>query len=281
MKQKDNIPFYQLSIEQYFSRQKIKITGDIIQLSRFQKEFAVGQRQFKSLVKETDEEPEKLSPEEIRHKSLRRAKTRIIDAVNTNVFAWKDEAGRIFPPVFLTLTFKKNLTDIELANYEFTKFMQRLNWEAGHKTAYHKYVVVIEFQKRGAIHYHQILFNMPFIYKTKLQEIWGNGFIKVKEIDDVRDVGFYVTKYLVKDLRDPRLKGHKSYFISRGLLKPTIIHFEEVINLIKALLPQESLEQEKLNIPIKYLSAMDYWRYNLRQYPEARTEIQQLIQTFL
>lgn len=303
MKQQEKIKFNDLPLEQYFSRQTAKITGNIILLRSFRKEFAVGQRQYKSLKKEDSDDDqypaEKLTPDQIRDLTLRRAKSRLIDLVNTNVFAYKKSDGEVFPPVFLTLTMDikkvgvEIATDIQTANYEFTKFIQRLNLRIiNQKKSYSKYVAVIEFQKDidfkgivkangGAIHYHIILFNMPFIHKTEIEKIWGNGFIRVREIEDVTNVGFYITKYMIKDLNDPRLKNHKCYITSKMLLKPTIVQFEELINLIKLMLPQECLEKKVLDIPIKYLSAMSYWRYNLRLRPEVKDEINKFVANYL
>jgi hypothetical protein len=265
-----------------FTRQKLKITGSILQFSKFYKEFFIGKRLFKSIKKaklENDEDNQvKETEDQIRQRTFRRAKNKLVDYINTNVFAWTNETGYIFPSVFLTLTFVDNITDIEIANEEFTAFIRRLNYEITNSIkAYLKYVVVIEFQKRGAVHYHAIFFNLPFLEKKRIEAIWGNGWIKIKAIDDVKDVGFYVTKYMSKNFDDDRLKGHKCYFVSDGLIKPTVIYFEELINVVKTLLPKEAQEAEKLNVPVKYLYSMDYVRYNLKKFPEALDETKKFL----
>lgn len=91
-----------------------------------------------------------------------------------------DEGGKVFIPIFIILTFAENITNTETANYEFTKFIQRFNYEIIHKKSYLQYSVVIEFQKRGAIHYHVVFYNLPFVkdLKSKLLKLWGNGFTK-------------------------------------------------------------------------------------------------------
>lgn len=115
---------------------------------------------------------------------------------------------------FITLTFKENVNDFDYANYEFKKFVQRLSWYVGFKV---KYLNVIEFQRRGAIHYHG-LFNTPFIKNSKLSELWSNGFVRINNIDNVSNLGSYVCKYLGKE---PNLKrGKKKFFHSRNLQKP-------------------------------------------------------------
>lgn len=276
---------FQNTSEQYFTRQKMMVTGDIIQVSKFAKDFSIGKRPHRIKRREEDTlitDALKESPEEIRDRSFRRAKRKLINTINTNVFSWYDKNNRAFRSVFLTLTFQQNITDIKMANYEFTKFILRMNWEIlNDKRSLLKYVAVIEFQKRGAIHYHVIFFNLPFVEKETIASIWGNGYIKIKAIDDVRDVGYYVTKYMSKDFDDPRLKGNKSFFVSKGLLKPTVVYFEELIDCVKPLLPSEALEVEKLNIPIEYLHQMDYWRYNLKNHREAKQKICDLLNRYL
>jgi len=268
---------------QYFTSQKIKITGDIIQHYKFAKQFAIGKRPFGRFKDEHEATgaDESISPEANRVKNYKRARRKIIDHINTNANAWDEDEYNSFLPVFLTLTFGDNIADIDEANYEYTKFIRRLNWDVYKtKQSILKYVVVPEFQKRGAIHYHAVLFNLPFIGKEKIETIWGNGFIKIKAIDSIHDVGFYITKYMVKDIADPRLKKHKCYFTSKGLKKPIIVYFEEVINLVKKILPDESLVYKQNDIPIPHLAYMDWKLYNLKNYAEAKQEILKLVNQY-
>ena len=119
--------------------------------------------------------------------------------------------------IFITLTYKDNITDIKISNKEFKKFIQRL------KRAYPeidiKYLSVIEFQKRGAIHYHMIV-NIRFVNSKDLERLWGLGFVKISVINQVDNVGAYLVKYMSKDLVEPRLMGLKAYNCSKGLDRP-------------------------------------------------------------
>jgi len=155
--------------------------------------------------------------------SLSRARKKVIRAINSNSDLNK----------FLTLTFEKNITDLNYSHSEFKKWVKRVNYHCFHtKKSMMKYVAVIEFQERGAIHYH-VLCNLPFVDVEKFQDIWGHGFIKLNKIkgnknrfgsDECDNVGAYVTKYMTKDNDDPRLKGRKSYLMSRNLDKPIEIN---------------------------------------------------------
>jgi len=123
---------------------------------------------------------------------------------------------------FMTLTFKENVQDISYTNYEFVKFIKRLNYHLYHvKIQCLKYIAIWEKQKRGAIHYHIIFFDLPFIEKREIQDIWGHGFIKINKIDvDSKDNrGRYVSKYFSKNVDDKTHK-QKSFFKSQNLKKP-------------------------------------------------------------
>lgn len=132
---------------------------------------------------------------------------------------------------FLTLTFQENLTDLTKANQVFKRFVKYMKedlskvWGKGFK-----YVAVVEFQKRGAIHYHLIC-DLPRYYRySKVRDRWrqaitalgvsGTGSTKQHRIDKVDNVGAYVVKYMTKAGADERLIGKKLYQTSRGLTKP-------------------------------------------------------------
>jgi hypothetical protein len=276
-----------IEYKEQFTTQKLKITGSIVQLSKFAKQFHIGKWQYHKLKKVKDEfdidiELPEESQDEIRVKSLRRAKTKLTDYINSNVYQYSNKKGKTFPAVFLTLTFEKNETDIILANDEFTKFIQRLNYSIiGQKEAYAKYVCVIEFQKRGAVHYHIIFFNIPFITKIKMAEIWGNGLIKIKAVNDVKDIGRYVTKYMVKDNDDPRLQKRKSYFVSDGLIQPTVVYVEELVNEVRRMLPADCKEVDKTDIPAGFLQYMDFQRYNLINHSEVSEKIKEFLDPYI
>jgi hypothetical protein len=142
-------------------------------------------------------------------------------------------------PQFITFTFKENEQDVTNANIIFTNYIKRLNYHYfGTKDSVAKYVVVPEFQERGAVHYHAIFFNLPLVNKRKefesgeFAELWGQGFIKIKLMQNIPNVGLYMTKYMTKDATDRRLIGRKKYFSSRHLIKPVVISHEHIAGQI-------------------------------------------------
>jgi len=113
---------------------------------------------------------------------------------------------------FYTLTFKENIQNISVAMPFFKKFIRNLYIHEGIRA---KYLTVIEFQERGAVHFHSIFFNLPFISSSKIERYWGQGFVKIKELGHIRSIAGYVSKYFRKDCDDIRLFGKKGYFCSK------------------------------------------------------------------
>lgn len=180
-----------------------------------------------------------------REKVLKRARRDLRRIVNSNVA----ENSK-----FLTLTFAENITDVKSANYEFNKFIKRLNYNLKFKVLYS---AVIEFQKRGAVHYHVILYNVPQKLDMKvLRELWGNGFIKVNKIDHVDNVGAYICKYMTKCDDEKKLRGKKMYFNSRGLKKPEEIKEPALVQAIAS-----SLDGQTPKFESTFINKYNYIEY--------------------
>ena len=134
--------------------------------------------------------------------------------------------------LFVTLTYSDNMQDIVQAKNDFKRFVKAMK-RKGYSM---KYVYVIEFQKRGAVHFHVIFFDCGFIDNKFLAEVWGKGFVRINRINDVDNAGSYVVKYMDKDLVDDRLTGHDLYGRSRGLKEPIEINNpQEVGGLLEEL----------------------------------------------
>lgn len=162
----------------------------------------------------------------IRFDSLARSRDLLIDYASNNVSLWKS---------FVTLTFKENVTDLDLANKSFHQWrvsMRRACLKEGFEFSY---LGVPEFQKRGAVHYH-LLTNLQcgskFLdFQNGIKEgvrmydvkFWTHGFSSafdlMRDTDDKFNVALYICKYLYKDL-DDRLFGHTRVLKSNNLEKP-------------------------------------------------------------
>lgn len=246
---------------------KIVYSGDIVEVYEYDKGYLKG---YENNNADTGRKSGYKSEnyEENRKQVLQRAKKNLRRLINANV----GQYGKEFTAKFLTLTFRDNITDIETANYEFKKFIQRLNYYCyGTKKANLKYTCVIEFHKSGVIHYHVIIYNMPYIKANNIANVWGNGFIKINKIDDVDNVGAYVSEYLGnaekgqgKDVLDDRLQGKKSYFSSKGLFKPIEITDKKIVETVAAALPLENLTYAA-DFENEHLGNITYKQYNLKK----------------
>jgi len=155
--------------------------------------------------------------------SINRSRLTLRRLINANANLWRSDTGRPYKPIFCTFTFRENVTDLDFANRFFSKFIQRFNYFLNIKL---QYVAVPEFQQRGAVHYHVVFFNLPYIdhvYKV-VRDVWGDeSFVNVKPVYSYKTLVTYLYKYMVKNASDERLFGRKRYFASRFLHRPMVI----------------------------------------------------------
>jgi hypothetical protein len=101
---------------------------------------------------------------------------------------------------WVTLTYAENMTDSKRLYADFKKFNMRMRYYLNQKNkGNYEYIVAMEPQGRGAWHCHVVMIfegQAPFIPNKELFEIWGHGFVTIKQLDDVDNVGAYLTAYL-------------------------------------------------------------------------------------
>lgn len=165
--------------------------------------------------------------EELKHveaRNINRSKLECQRLAKSNADEWK---------TFITLTYKENLTDIDIAKKDFRYFIDKV--QRVYKNL--KYICIPEFQKRGAVHFHMLtnidINNNILIYsqdnnsKFKHIKFWHKGFTKVDNLsNDIKKIVGYVSKYMTKDI-DNRLYNRHRYYYSRNLIKQK----EEYLNL--------------------------------------------------
>ena len=100
-----------------------------------------------------------------------------------------------------TLTYKENMTDTKRLYMDFQQFNQRFQYfckKKGYSKA--EYIVMMEPQGRGAWHAHLLYIwqdmKAPYISNKDFRELWGHGFVRIKKLDNVDNVGAYLTAYL-------------------------------------------------------------------------------------
>lgn len=235
---------------------KAIIAGDIIEIYEYEKSYlkgAEGRNKFGCLGA-----PEGVSDEdkaENRRKVLQRAKNHVRRTINANVGRYGDDCK----PKFLTLTFEEDIRDLKQAYREFKTFLQRFNYYVM-TDDYLRYTAVPEFTKKGRVHFHVVLYNLPFVRADRIAELWGNGFIKINKIDQVDNVGAYVSKYMTEDA-DKIPQGSRCFYNSRGLKKYDEITKKEIAETLATSLPDEKLKYTK-TFENDHLGVITYSQYN-------------------
>ncbi|MBP9759913.1 MAG: hypothetical protein KBD24_00930 [Candidatus Pacebacteria bacterium] len=133
--------------------------------------------------------------------------------------------GETSSPILVTLTYRDNFTNLGLAYQHFSAFTRTLRSKYGKEF---RYICVPEFQKRGAVHFHALVWGLP--EEVVLQErntralagLWAKGFVFLKQTDGNERLSRYLSKYMAKAFTDPRLKNQKSYVASKNILRPLI-----------------------------------------------------------
>lgn len=214
-----NNPMYRISFRQQFEEQEKKERFEELQ-KRVSREEEVNKKEPLNKV--------------ILKKNIYRSKFSLFRLVKCNYEDFK---------TFVTLTFADNVTDISYSNDCFRKFVIVIsNYFRKKLNLSFKYIVVPEFQKRGAVHYH-LLTNIDYddlelleektIYNKKkgwlefkfLKKFWNHGFSSVEKIQDNNIVGYLskFSEYMTKD-NDNRLWGRRRYSFSRNLKRPEVVY---------------------------------------------------------
>lgn len=156
--------------------------------------------------------------------TVRQSVANLRNLINNNFIGGKNE-------LWITLTFGKNKVYNPKDLYPiFTNFIKRLRYNF--RDLKLDYIYVPEPHEKGDWHIHLLLKADKELYikNSNLNEIWGNGFVKVNRLQDVDNIGAYVSAYLtnIKDGEETKKgarlylypSGHQLYRCSKGILKP-------------------------------------------------------------
>ena len=237
--------------------EKIVVSGKFLELYKYKKAVSKGFKKNKK--KPLSTEPKQLEidfslPKIFtgkREDSIALTRTKIRRLVNSNMDFDK----------FTTLTFAENMQDIHLANSHFHKFIMRLK----HNYGDFKYLAVIEFQKRGAVHYH-FLNNLPYIKSKELELVWGHGFVKPKKIAHVDNLGAYICKYLHKDMQNENMFHQKKFFYSRNLERPEMFYDRKQVMGLKDFYNLDCAKfLYETTFENDYIGEVEYKQFNLEK----------------
>lgn len=186
--------------------------------------------------------------------SLRKTFNRLRELINTNFNGQPNE-------LFFTLTYRGELQtrDTERVYNDFKNFMKRLKYKYK-KTSTLDYINIIEPHASGNFHMHVLVrFNdlkTVYIPNEDLAKIWGNGYVTVRSLKNVDNIGAYLSAYFT-DLEVPddfkaksnqtevvekEVNGEKKKFIKGGRL----IFYPTGVNIYRKSKGIEDAEEEKM-----------------------------------
>lgn len=212
-----------------YSQLRILKVGPTMEISTYSRPIRYGFVNYirPSRVKFEPENRENIEEKKLHNKQRNyyRAYTRIRQYVLDNFKTTK----------WYTLTLDQNkcdfdINDLRRAYQEFKLFVKRLRYGFGD----FKYIVVPEFQKRGAVHFHFVA-DLPYIDQKQLSAIWSLGFVWVENRRDVLAVSLYMSKYMTKAYLDKRYEGVRIYRKSNTLTLPKPIYGDKAKAALLAL----------------------------------------------
>lgn len=184
-----------------------------------------GKRDTKSFVGMSDiSKGGKNADEQVKSKKVRSERNSRIAARNFRRLV-SSNLGRAENPILATFTYRENMGDLRQGRADWNAFARRAFGVFGEGF---KYITVAEFQLRGAVHFHALLWGIaPSIVagerSTRLvASLWGKGFVDLAVTNGSDKLATYLAKYLSKTYTDPRLFGMKAYIASRNVKRPYI-----------------------------------------------------------
>ena len=126
------------------------------------------------------------------YNSLRQTFKRLRYLINNNFTGEGNE-------LHITLTYKDDMKDTKRLYEDFKNFMKRLKYRYKKETTV-DYLTVVEPHASGVWHMHLLIrFNeldKVYIKNSDLRALWGQGFVKIKSLKDVDNIGAYLSAYL-------------------------------------------------------------------------------------
>lgn len=134
--------------------------------------------------------------------TLRKSFKRNRDIINCNFTGATNE-------LFLTLTYRDRQRgkNIKAVNADFDRFIKRIKRKTHVNTVNLVWFAALEPQADGTWHLHCLLKwrdrKRIFIANAKLAKLWGCGYTKTTAIDNISNIGAYLTAYLTNVIVDP------------------------------------------------------------------------------
>lgn len=255
---------------------KVIVTNHVIEVYEYEKMPIISDFSSKDDYDPLDFENTKADLKEKVDRQSERRKQTVRDARNTTrrLALMNFTSG----DKFITLTFdpkrvkdEKVLYDLDFVDTEFKKFIKRFNHHFKIKL---KYLAVREQHKSGRLHLHMLCdWKKEMLFEDEIREnerligekIWKHGFVDIKQLDHVDNVGAYIIKYMTKNVSIEFFKGKKIYLCSKGLDRPLVYRDFEAEQILEAYDLETKKEVFTNSYESEYLGKIVYKEYNLKR----------------
>lgn len=248
---------------------KIIKSGNLVEIYKYEKDLperrilprkkSVGRRTKRNLSRRID--------------NVKRLKRSFVRLVRSNL-------GDQKKPALFTFTMASCL-HVKLGYECFTAFIQRMRRVYGVSFSY---IAVPEFQIRGAVHFHALIWGLPekdLIDEAphwereedygrmdkikrgtrKIQNLWSYGYVDCVITDGSAKLASYLGKYMQKAMCDERLVSEKAYVASRNIVRPLLLPFTTALDYVDEMFPVESSIEFNRDFDTLWLGRCNYRSY--------------------
>jgi len=186
--------------------------------------------------------------------NLRRLTTKFARLVRANLVGSN-------PPLFCTFTMLE-VVPVGNAYRLLSRCIQRLRIRYGKAF---RYVAVPEYQKRGAVHFHLLIWGLGVTVENERQErniqrAWRYGYVDCVQTDGHVKLARYLAKYMQKTMSDERLISQKAYVASRNVLRPVCTTFSSAFYYLNEIIG-DTIPQKVKQFKTQWLGECKYSQY--------------------
>ena len=233
----------------------IKISKNIKIIKKYQMPISQGYKNTKCKNK-------RIQTEKVKKENNLRAMRRSMEKVKELIYCNYDIDSK-----FVTLTFKDDIYDLDLAFKIWKSFRNKLERMIKTKLKYcgvvgpqdgkREYCDNLGINQNGVgrnvIHFHIAIFNLPFLDYNELKCLWNDqcqGGVYIQSIYDIEGIANYMTKHI--NLNFMHNKSRKRYFLSKNLETYEELKLNSKNDEDKYKIERESNEVRKLKLIDSY-----------------------------
>jgi hypothetical protein len=193
-------------------------------------------------------------------RSIQRARQSFFRLVAANLYQGEK-------PTFATFTFYESVS-LSIAYRALSNFFQSV------RKIYPglSYIAVPEWQKRGTIHFHALVWGFaPDDVKKErrtrnYQRLWARGYVDLRIAENRnKAIAGYMAKYLVKGLEDSRLANNRAFSCSRNVKRPFAAGSNSMAEHEDLIIPTEKELVSCRKYDTMWLGSCSHYRYQIKQ----------------